>query len=214
MADETNINQGDGGEVQTSADENGTTLQPETFTKEQLDKQVSDALAAAGRTATALQEKEASLAQKEAELADKERQAALAEEEAVKNDPSKLNVLRERRALKEQQAALAKQKAEIERERKRLEADQGEVAKIKLERKAAELAEQYGVSKEVLMLMPTAEAMDAVAPKLPKATPDGSNQNQSFKPFSGKTQGQGNDLSKLSPEQKIMYGLEHPAKKP
>jgi membrane protein involved in colicin uptake len=217
MADETNNIQGDGGNSQTSTGGAGTTLQePTTFTQEQVEKQVSDALAAAGRTAEALRQHEASLAQKEADLAEKERQAALAEEEAVKNDPAKLNVLRERRALKEQQAAIAKQKAEIEKERKTVEADRAAIAKQKQERRAEELSAEHGVAKEILMMFGDVESMEKVAAALPKAGQPAGNQqaqNAGFKPFSGRTGGQGVNFDKMTPEEKIRYGLENPGAK-
>ena len=97
---------------------------PETYTKEQVEKLVSDSLAKAGRDAKSLTVKESAL--KDAEKAIEAERQRIAkwqadrekeELEAVKDDPEALTLFQRKKALREADAKLAEERAAFEEEK-------------------------------------------------------------------------------------------------
>ena len=68
-------------DIETSADNQGTSKETETFTKEQVEKMVSDRLAQAGREAKSLETRQADLDKREAQIKETMAQIQKAEEE-------------------------------------------------------------------------------------------------------------------------------------
>ena len=111
---------------QTSSSKKGSTSggEPETFTKEQQDKAVSDALSKAGRDAKSLEERGKTLdARDEALKAREAKQKAWEDErdaeeaEAAKSDPERLKAYQDRKSLKTERAKLEEDRATFERDK-------------------------------------------------------------------------------------------------
>ena len=201
------------GEQQTSTSEapsaaqQGTPNQaPQTFTQEQVQKQVSDALARAGRAAKDLETRTADITAREIRILKAEQERELAELEAVKDKPEELSIVQRRQKLA---ADIRTHNAEVERQRAEWLSHEAEITEAKATRfevSVMSLAEKHGVSAEVLkakafeLAITTAEGIAKLAEILPKKTivpvPD-----------SGKTTGGGEDLSKLSAMELITRGL-------
>ena len=200
------------GEQQTStseapsADQQGTPTTPQTFTQEQVQKQVSDALARAGRVAKDLETRTADITAREARILKAEQERELAELEAVKDKPDELPIVQRRQKLA---ADIRTHNAEVERrnlEWATREAEINEAKATRFEVTVITLAEKHGVSAEVLkakafeLAITSAEGIAKLAEILPKKSilpvPD-----------SGKSVG-GEDTSKLSPEEKFRRGVE------
>ncbi len=145
----------------------GTSQEAPTFTKESQDKAISDALSAAGRTATALTAREKTLTARETAAAKADREARQAQrdaaEVAAKDDPVALQKLRTShdadRAIEE--ANQAKTEAE-EATRTAREATTNAVA--------ARLGAEYTVDSAMLLSITdgSEEAMETLAKVLPK----------------------------------------------
>lgn len=225
--DETGNNQDTdktkGGQVQTSSSpssmasgsEKGTSIQPpETFTREMVEKAVSDALAAAGRNTLRLSELQKKIDTEKADLIAKQtawqKQQEEAEEEAIADDMPALQALRESRRKKakdearatelaEQETKLAQREAELAQRAANL-ADIVEQHRI-LQRTqlAAEVATEKGVSIDAILKLAkadTREAYEEVAAVLPK----GGNSPVLISD-SGRTNRGGIDLNALSPRE-------------
>jgi DNA repair exonuclease SbcCD ATPase subunit len=113
----------------------GTTSEPEakTYTEEEKQKAISDALAKAGREAKALADKEAALNArqeaidaKQAEIDEAERRKEAAEFEAAKGDPELLRAYQDKQASKKELADILKQKADLKKEREVLDRDKAD----------------------------------------------------------------------------------------
>jgi hypothetical protein len=200
--------------------------EPKTFTEEQVAKEVSDKLAAAGRDAKALDLRGKDLeAREEAVKAERERQAQWQKErdaeaeEAARDDPEELKRLRRERKVREREEALAKReteqtkrelehRGEIEAAREtQREIDVWEVAKEtgldarQLKDKVGEFCTEFNVEFNSLtrgQITKVAQAVSAgKAPEPPKTpTPD-----------SGRTTGGGTDFSKMSADDKLKAGF-------
>ena len=185
-----------------------------TFTKAQVEeaakKAASDALAKAGRDAKALAEREARLKEQETKYQDWQRRQQEAEEEQYRNDPDTLKLLKEKRAIKAE-------REEVERLRKENEAEKAAHAErlTKAEETERELtvwrtATEKGVNAETLKAkvtklgLKTPEQITELADTM---APSNSEAKQTFHFDSNKGSG-GNNLSGLSPSQKIAKGLE------
>lgn len=107
-----------------SAGGGGTPKTPETFTKEQVQKSVSDALSGAGRDTKALEirEKELDARQqavqsREADLAKWQKERDDVELEAAKDNPDLYDAIKLRRATKADQTKLAEDRVNLERDK-------------------------------------------------------------------------------------------------
>ncbi len=124
IKDETQAKQDTSLNGDSSAEaEKGSTSKEPTFTKADLEKAKSDALAAAGRTAKDFERKEAEVKEKAARYEKWEREQAEKEEEAVRDDPKGLSELQRKRNLakkeqeiKDKEAEVARHEAEVEEE--------------------------------------------------------------------------------------------------
>ena len=187
----------------SSKGEQGTSEQtPETFTKAQVDKIKSDALAEVGRTAKALEEREDKIAQWK-----KEQEAA--QEEAARDDPVALKQLRQKQKLDAQEANFNKLKADHEKWWGERQAEVEEVKTTKFEIAVFNIAQKNGVDASTLkdaaveFNLTTEEQIESLAKRLAKGEP-----TKSMKLDSGKTTGGGKDLSSLSGRELIEKGLE------
>jgi uncharacterized protein YdcH (DUF465 family) len=210
---------------QTSPDGAGTTSTPApaTYSEEDVQKAVSDALAKAGRERKAIEDENATLKGRvssfDINLAeiqqDRARLKATLEELGAK-DPDKAKVVQK---INELDAQIKANKAD----REKLEAERlqhGEMVKIAAERTRAdnikEIAAKYEGSDAAILkelcdkagIHDAARIKDIAATlwKKPVTAPP------AIKPDSGITSGSGIDISKLSPTEKIEYGLAHPKK--
>ncbi len=185
---------------------------PSTFTKEMVDKAVSDALSKAGRNAKSLSELEQRLNTGMADLTAKQqawqKEKEEAEELAVADDMPALTALREGRRRKTADEAKVTELTDRETKLAKREVELADVVErdriLTRTQLAAEVAVEKGVSIDAILKLAkedTREAYEAVAEVLPKAkelpvlTPDSSR-------ISG-----GIDLDSLSPREKIDRGL-------
>jgi uncharacterized protein (DUF3084 family) len=153
-------------EGQTSEGEAQGTSQatPRTYTEEELQKAKSDALAAAGRDAKSLSEKEATLkADREAvetektKIADWERRREQAEQDEARKDPDKLAAWQKKQTEKTRDAEFTKREQDVkkrEQDLARREAETAETVKAAQETtlgvKVYEIAAKYDLNPEEL----------------------------------------------------------------
>lgn len=165
--DETKGNPGDSLQEPGQASEGAegiTPKQPRTYTEEELQKAKSDALAAAGRDAKSLSEKEAALkADREAieaektRIADWERRREEAELTEARRDPDKLAAWQKKQTEKTRDAEFAKREQDVkkrEQDLARREAETAETVKAAQETtlgmKVYEIAAKYELNPEEL----------------------------------------------------------------
>lgn len=184
--------------------------EPETFTSEQVadakTKAVSDALAAAGRTAKSLEKREEAATKAEERIVAEREEKRQAEIEAARNDPDALTALQKRHRDADRKAELDKRERELETEKEKhqvtVQSDLEQIRIFNRTKIAAEVAVDKGVSVDSLLKLTqedTREAMEATAKILSeKKTP--------LKPDSGRTIG-GKSVDELSPDEKIQTGL-------
>jgi hypothetical protein len=107
---------------QSSGDDKGSTStqEPETYTKEQFQKKLSDELAAAGRDAKSLAQKEAALKSKEeafketeSKIAEWEKAREAEDLEKARDNPELLNAFQMKKQLREEKAKLAEERAQF-----------------------------------------------------------------------------------------------------
>jgi chromosome segregation ATPase len=182
--------------------ESTSTIQAKTYTEAELQKAKNDALAAAGRDAKALAEKEASLkAQEEAikarkaEIEEIEKRIDEAELEAAKGDPEKLREYQAKKSYKDRLVNLENMKKDLDKREEvlnRSKAEHEEEVKTAretlLEIKIWEIGEKYGVDPVLLkdLNLPTVDQIEAVAKRLSEAAP-----KETITPDSGVTSGTG-----------------------
>ncbi len=195
----------------SSGEKQGTSKkEPETFTKEQVEeistKAVSDALSTAGRTAKSLEEREEAIKKADERTAQEGRERREKELEIARDDPDKFTAVQLRHKQEVKDAELAKDRRELDADKEKHQ----EAVKVDLEtirvfnrtKIAAEVAVDKGVSVDSLLKLTkedTREAMEATAKLLSEKKPP-------LKTDSGRGTG-GEDLSKLTPDQKIQTGL-------
>ena len=196
-----------------SAGKRGTSeKEPETFTKEERDKAVSDALSKAGRTAKTFSELQQKLETGVADLTarqtkwQKERDEA--EEFAVRDNPEALTELQERRRRKVEDETRVTELTTRETKLAEREAELADIVEqhriLKRTELAAEVAVEKGVSIDAILKLAkedTREAYEAVAEVLPKVK-----EPLVLKPDSGRTIG-GTNWRDLTTDQKIARGL-------
>jgi vacuolar-type H+-ATPase subunit I/STV1 len=202
------------GEQQTSISEapsaaqQGTPDSPRTFTREQVTKQISDALARAGREAKALEAAKADITAREARLKAWEQEREDAELGDLTSDPAeKLTLKAYREKLRADRQALNEQLSALDKEKAEWEAVIAETRAAIFGNTASTIAEKHGVSAEVLkdkaarLGISSLEALEELASVMPKKA-------AVTAPDSGRTTGGSADLSKMSAGDLIKRGLE------
>jgi len=96
---------------QSSPGEQGTS-QAKTYTEEEVNKKLSDALAKAGRDTKSLELKRQSLTEREDRIKGAEAKIEAAELEKLKDNPEALDLHKAKKAIREERAALERDKAE------------------------------------------------------------------------------------------------------
>ena len=220
---------------QTSKDSEGITSAKETrtYSEAEVKKQVSDALAAAGRTAKQLTEKEASfqareeaIKARETEIAEFQRQRDEVELEEARSDPEKMREYQYKQAKKMEITNLEAQKADIRRQQEEINRSKAEhEAEIKIARdtlteiKLWQIGAKYGISHVALkeLNLPdveqaekVAKALSAMAPKRPTTGEAEAATEKPFTPDSGVTSGthgvfSPDQFEKLSISEKAKY---------
>jgi len=108
---------------QSSGGEKGSTStsETETYTKEQVEKLISDKLAAAGRNAKTLIQQEKQLKAREqaikdveSQIADWQKEREAEELEKARDNPELLNLFQTKKQLREEKARLAEEKAQFQ----------------------------------------------------------------------------------------------------
>lgn len=161
-------------DVNTSEDGQETSeREPETFTREDLNKARSDALADVGRI-----QAESKRAREAAEAAEKRLIDMLKQQEedelnAVRDDPEALKSVKERQRQRVKETELAKRERELNEQAERYKTlEEKEVATTK-ERNAREYAKSRGLDPEPFIKFTdgSLEAMEALAPHVSKKEP-------------------------------------------
>ena len=182
--DETKATQQDAsGKNQDSSggDEGSTSKEPQTFTEEQRDKAVQDALSAAGRDAKSIKEKSVEAEQiltnakktQEGIQAEQKRWQGdrdEAERETVKDDSEALKSLQERQRQRAKEAELARRAQELDAKEERHKGKLEEADKVTKELSARDIASKYNIDAESLVKFTdgSEEAMEELAQQLPK----------------------------------------------
>ncbi len=153
--------------------DDSTLKEPQTFTEEQVttatQKAVSDALAAAGRTAKTFEAREQTIKVEKERVAQERKERDEAELESYKDDPEKLSATRERQKRREAEVKLADSERELENERERnKEVQEASTARTK-EQNAHEIATRLNVDKKTLLKFTdgSKEVMEELANSLP-----------------------------------------------
>jgi len=180
--------------------------EPETFTKEQADKRVSDELSKAGRTAKALEAREEAVKAREEEHEERQKQKDEAELERYKDDPEKLDVIKERQENRKEKEQLARERAEHAAEIQAANA-------TKLETTCFGIAQEHGVDASELKdaaveyKLTSKEQIESLAKRMAKGEPGGKPPaTPPLKPMSSKTMG-GENWQDLSADEKVRRGL-------
>lgn len=192
---------------QASDSDKGNTPEPETYTKEQVDKIRSDTLAVAGREKAevqkaaeaakkSLESTQQKLSELEAELETMRREKDEAELETARQNPEALSVLQTKQSLRNQQAAIERKEREIQRREAEIEESAKAIKESGRKARAQEIAREYGVDASTLIDLTDGsnEKMEALAKKLQK--PSASGQEPQSKPDSGVTSGTKGKLTK------------------
>lgn len=155
------------------------------------------------KTAEEVVKELAALQKAEQEKQEREWQDRLQEAEG---NPEALSQLRREEKLRKQEADLAKRTAELAQELADHEADKAAANEVKKGQLAQELAKEFGIDAETLLTFKadTPEEMRENAEKLSKIAPASQGR---LKPDSGVGGAPAVDFEKLSPVQKIAYGL-------
>ena len=191
----------------SDSDEGTTSKQPETYTKEQVDKIRSDTLATAGRERAEIQ-KAADAAKKalddsmqrlsdlEAEIETLRKEKDDTELEAARQNPDALSVLQAKQALRTQQANIEKKEREIQRREAEIEESTKALREAGRMAEAQQLAREYDVDAQQLIDLTdgSRDKMEALAKRLQK--PAASGQESTTKPDSGVTTGTRGKLTK------------------
>lgn len=205
MADETNKAPKDS--TETSKGKEGSTSGKEpTFTKDERDKAVSDALSAAGRTAKELEGRTSLLDTREQRVKDSEaketeRQTTrdAKELEDAAGDSEKLSAVKIRQEARVQVAEAKKEREEARKERAEHEVEIAEAKATKLGTSISDIAKRHGVDTATLnnLGITDLKQLEEVAKAI--------SEKKSFVD-SGKTIG-GGDWRDLSPADKVRAGL-------
>jgi hypothetical protein len=179
----------------SSGGKTGTTSkeEPQTYTQEQAQKMVNDALSQAGRDAKTLEQKANDIKTREEAIRAKEEAEEAAKIEALKNDPDKLAEYQERQSVKKEREQLERDKAEHAAEIQAARETQKEVtiwqvasAKSIDPVRLKKLSEKFGIEGK--------EKLEELADEIGSGKT-----NQQIEVDSGVTTGGGKDLSGKSP---------------
>jgi len=149
MPDETKEKQ-DTSVKDSSAKAEGSTSSEPTFTKADLDKAKSDALAAAGRTAKDLERREAEIKEKAARYEKWERAQAEKEEEVARQTPDGLTKLQKDRERQKESQKLKEDREVLERDKAEHEAELTEAKEAKQEVTIWKVASELKVDPVIL----------------------------------------------------------------
>jgi hypothetical protein len=149
MPDETKEKQ-DTSAKDASAKAEGSTSSEPTFTKADLDKAKSDALAAAGRTAKDLERREAEIKAKNEEYDKWKRAQAEKEEEEARQKPDGLTELQKKRERDKEAQKLKEDREALDREKAEHEADIAEAKEAKQEVTIWKVASELKVDPVIL----------------------------------------------------------------
>jgi len=234
--DQKDTLQGTPGQSLTGEDQGTSKEDAKTYTEEDVKKQVNDALAAAGRNAKQLTDKEASLkAQEEAIKASKaeidefQSKRDQAELEAAKDDPYKMREYQRKQAQKQETATIESQRAELKKQQEELDRQKAEhEAEVKSAREtqmditlwqiaAAEKVNPVELKDTMKDLSLTtieqakalAKRLNKVAPKQPAEGDTEPGEEKPFTPDSGVTSGA---KGELTPEQFEKLSMSEKAK--
>jgi len=173
----------------------GTTSkeEPQTYTQEQAQKMVNDALSQAGRDAKTLEQKANDIKTREEAIRAKEEAEEAAKIEALKDNPDKLAEYQERQSVKKEREQLERDKAEHAAEIQAARETQKEVtiwqvasAKSIDPVRLKKLSEKFGIEGK--------EKLEELADEIGSGKT-----NQQIEVDSGVTTGGGKDLSGKSP---------------
>lgn len=181
------------GTVSTQADATtlpgapGTSQESPIYTESQFNKKLSDTLAAKGRDDRSLTVRKEALEAREKEWED-------AEVERLQGNEEELSLFQRKQAQKKREVEWQWTVDEAKRIKEENES-------FKRERKALEIASQYGVDSTLLLTLTdgTPEKMEALAKALPKLTPEAP--KKTLRTDSGAGYGGAEDLSKLTARQ-------------
>lgn len=183
--------------------------EPETLTREQAQKQTSDALSAAGRDAKSLVAREEAIKAEQAKITQWQKERDDAELESLGDDPEGRKLFQKRQALRDKEKQLGDDRATLEKEKlehkAKIEAAEGTEREIVI----WEVAQKQGVDASKLkelsteLNLQTKEQIERVAKEMGagKAKP-------TIKPDSGVTTGGDKDLSGMSSRQAFRSHLE------
>lgn len=157
------------------AKEDGKTDQTETFTAEQVQKQVSDALANAGRGAKSLEDREAAIKARE-EALEGEITDALAEaqteleelREIVRTSSDAIELMQARRELKDKETALTARERDLKKDQLGHKGEVESAAAIHQQNMITTIATKYGIQPEELqgLNLETEAQIEAVASRI------------------------------------------------
>jgi len=173
----------------------GTTSkeEPLTYTQEQAQKMVNDALSQAGRDAKSLEQKANDIKAREEAIRAKEEAEEAAKIEALKDDPDKLAEYQERQSVKKEREQLERDKAEHAAEIQAARETQKEVTiwQVASDKsidpvRLKKLSEKFGIEGK--------EKLEELADEIGSGKT-----NQQIEVDSGVTTGGGKDLSGKSP---------------
>ena len=158
-------------QVQTSKSLAGTTSAEDTltFTKSQVDKIRSDALAEAGRATTAAKEAARRAEEAEKRLREHEDRRLSEELEAARDEPDKLREVQRRQADARTRAQWEDDRRKFDQEKTTFQERLTRADAIERKQDAMDIAKQYEVDFEILLeVCPDKTAMEKLAQKLPK----------------------------------------------
>ena len=185
---ETDSPQGDS----ASQEAKGTTSDSPTYTKKQVDKMVSDALAKAGRDAKSLELKEKSLKEREDEINEWRKKQEQTELEAIRDNPQALDLYQKGKAIEQAKADLLRERAELAKQKQEFDEDIKLAKETRREIAIWEIASKYSVDPMTLkeLGLESMEQVEAVAKAFaPERPPE-----PSLKPDSGMTAGGGDSV--------------------
>jgi chromosome segregation ATPase len=193
---------------QTSGDEKGSTSggEPETFTKADLEKARSDALAEKGREVKEVSEKLKSVSTERDSLQQKlddhktivddlQKRIDDLELQAVGDDPDAKAALRQKKEAKREAESLVKkareQLVEVTKREEQAKADLDAANKAKLEVHISKLSTKYGVNEDWLSGLNVSDPtiLEQIAEKAGKRVEDSKTKKEPIKPDSGETLG-------------------------
>ena len=168
--------------------ESTSAKEPETFTKSQMEKATSDALAAAGRTAKTFEKREEAVVKAEEKVARLEQERYEAEKKAAKDDPDMLTAIERNRKASERKAELDERERKLNEMKEEVDGKLDKATRAEIKERAMEVAVKHNVDAKSLVEFTdgSADKMEELAKMLPKK-----GETQTLKVDSSKTIGGG-----------------------